>query len=110
MGSGIVFSVGGFSSEQDLQRLRRAEEMGGDKGREGRQDQTTSISVTLTYFSTFLYSVSLFRCLGVEGQSSFVCPMDFTSPAVQWESVRDMFCTTCDRKTDEVVNPSGQCF
>lgn len=37
MGSGIVFSVGGLSSEQDLQRLRREEEMGEDKEREGRR-------------------------------------------------------------------------
>lgn len=37
MGSGIVFSVGGLSSEQDLQRLRGEEEMGEDKEREGRR-------------------------------------------------------------------------
>lgn len=37
MGSGIVFSVGGLSSEQDLQRLRREEEMGEDKERKGRR-------------------------------------------------------------------------
>lgn len=37
MGSGIVFSVGGLSSEQDLYRLRREEVMGGDKERKNKQ-------------------------------------------------------------------------